>query len=163
MDASFLDDEIIDRLITCAKTIKNPKARWTSQKKSKQITFAAVSDCGTHTFRVYLRQSLRIDYAFSCGVALETPDGVITLCRYNGSDHPHRNDIENEKFAFQCHIHRITKRYIDSNYKPDKYAKLTDRYEYLAGAVDAMIEDCSIRGLNPKGLLETTDMFPEGE
>lgn len=163
MDFNLLDDEVIEDLLTCPKRVTNPKARWSIQKKSKQINYNAVSKCGTHKFKVYLRQNTLIDYAFSCGLAVETDIGFVTLCRYNGSDHPHRNDIENEKFAFQCHIHQTTKRYIDSSYKNDKFATPTDRYQYLLGAVEAMIADCNIRGLKPKGLEETGDLFAEGD
>ncbi len=163
MDINFLDDEIIEDLLTCPKRITNPGARGSVQKKSEQINFNAVSDCGTHKFRVYIRQNSLIDYAFSCGLAIETDTGYQTLCRYNGSDHPHKNDIEGEKFAFHCHIHRVTKRYIDSGLKPDKFATPTDRYQYLAGAVQAMAEDCNIRGLKLTRLLRNGELFPEGE
>jgi hypothetical protein len=163
MDFSLLDDEVIEHILSCPKRITNPNARWSEQKKSKQNNFNAVSNCGEHKFKVYFRQNTIIESAFSCGLSVETTAGFITLCRYNGSDHAHKNDIENERFAFQCHIHRATKRYIDSGYKPDKYAAPTTRYELLAGAVEAMAEDCNIRGLKMKGLAETAEMFPEGE
>lgn len=163
MDASFLDDEVIEELLGCPKRITNPGARWSLQKQSKQLTYSAVSECGSHKFRVYLRQSDRLEYAFSCGVVLETDGGQISLCRYNGSDHQHRNDIEGEKFAFRCHIHRTTKRYIDRGLKSDKYAEPTDRYEYLPGAVMAMVSDCNITGLKLGKFMQTHELFPEGE
>src|SRR5690554_4304507 len=114
MDINLLDDEVIEQLLTCSKRITNPKARWSEHKSSEQINFNAVSDCGAFRFKVYIRQNSKMDFAFSCGLAIETETGFQTLCRYNGSDHVHKNDLEGEKFAFQCHIHRITKRYIDS-------------------------------------------------
>ncbi|WP_176475689.1 DUF6978 family protein [Halomonas salipaludis] len=147
MDHFTLTDEEIASLLNVKKVVTNPRAQWREQKGSKQKSYKAKSLCGKE-FIVYLRQNLRIEEAFSCGLKYCHPEGKdkdVTLCRYNGSDHEHENPLDGKGTIInQCHIHKATQRYMAAGRKAEHYAESTERYESLHGALLALCSDCSI-------------------
>ncbi|TCT10953.1 hypothetical protein [Paralcaligenes ureilyticus] len=150
-----MTDEEIDRLLTLPKTVLNPRARGKIERGARKINYDLSSDAGR--FSLYIRQNVRISFNFSCGLLYFGQAGAekITLARYNGSDHPHANAIEESgRTIHGCHIHKATARYIAAGMKPESYAELTSRYTDLRGAIVALVDDCRITGL-PSSLTET--------
>jgi len=66
---------------------------------------------------------------------------TLTLARYNGSSHRH-GEIE-----YACHIHRATEEAIREGRKPESHAEQTTRYHRLSGALDCLVNDFHIEGL----------------
>ena len=60
--------------------------------------------------------------------------------RYN-SRHEHTNKIEGVTFD-DFHIHEATERYQLLGAKKDSYARPTDKFSDLDGALRCMLEDC---------------------
>lgn len=147
MEKSDFTDSFIDRLIAMDKTVNNPGARWKDQKGSRQKNFAIKSSDGLLEFSLYLRQNLKIENDFSCGLVLVKDGTTYPIVRYNGSAHVHENPIESERFDFKCHIHKTTERYAASKYKLDHYASQTDTYSTLEQALTQLALDCKISGL----------------
>jgi hypothetical protein len=86
---------------------------------------------------------------FSCGLSWLAPNGeILTLVRYNGASHPHRNNIEGTMLNWESHIHTATERYIRANKKAVGFAEPTDRYRTLKGALHCLVTDCSIVGIS---------------
>jgi hypothetical protein len=75
----------------------------------------------------------------------------LTLCRYNGANHAHRNHIERNKLVNVAHIHSATERYILAGKHPDGYAEATERYSTVDGAFRCVLVDCNITGILPDG------------
>lgn len=148
-----LSDDEIDHLIKLEKQVTNPKARRLSKRGSEQVNYEAAAPSGER-FRVYIRQNLRLTENFSCGLLWVLPSGdTITLARYNGCDHAHVNPIEGTPpLSMVCHIHRATEKYMRAGRKAEHYAEATLRYKDCAGALQALVADCNIRGLgdNPE-------------
>lgn len=149
MDKSDFTDSFIDCLIAIDKTVKNPGARWKEQKGSRQKNYVIKSIDGLLEFSLYLRQNLKIENDFSCGLVLVKDGTTYPIVRYNGSAHVHENPIESERFDFKCHIHKTTERYATSKYKLDHYASQTDAYSTLEEALTQLTLECKISGLKP--------------
>lgn len=99
---------------------------------------------------VYLRQNLLegMHHDFSCGISWISPGGAsLTLRRYNGPSHRHKNHLEGDSFQDKCHIHYATEKYINSNRRPEGFAKITDRFTTLNGALHCLVQDCNITGI----------------
>lgn len=144
-----LTDDEIDRLICLEKTVLNPKARKLEKRGSQQVNYEAESATGER-FRVYVRQNLRLPEGYSCGLLyVHTSGELVTLARYNGSDHEHANPLDGTgALPAACHIHRATERYMRAGRKAEHFAETTERYSDLDGAVRALIHDCNIKGLS---------------
>jgi hypothetical protein len=146
---TLLSDELIAQLLTMDKVVKNPGAKSTLFKKSLRFNFAVQSFDGTHAFELYTRQNQIDPDAFSCGLTFypKPGDKGITLTRYNGGYHVHRNPLEgDEEIRNLCHIHLATERYMVQG-KIDKFAETTTRYKDLRGALTCLLTDCNISGL----------------
>lgn len=149
MGTEVLTDEKIASLLRLSKTVRNPSARKKVKGLHEQINYNVDSDDGETHFELFVRQNLKIQDDFSCGLLWLLPSGeTVTLVRYNGSGHRHRNPIENQSFEYQCHVHRASERYVTTNKKPETFAEPTDRYQTLNGALDCLLCDCNISGLN---------------
>ena len=144
-----LSDEEIDRFLKMPKWVTNPGARKKLQRGSTQINYALLGE-GVK-FQLFIRQNQRVKDAFSCGLLLVRESGEkIVLTRYNGSDHKHSNPLDKNRIAASgCHIHRATQRYMEAGRKAEHYAEPTTRYSDLKGALQALLSDCNVTGLNP--------------
>jgi hypothetical protein len=137
----------IDELLSMVKRVKNPNARAITKGQHEQINYQ-IEGSDDETFNLYCRQNLKVLEDFSCGLSWNTPSGeVLTLVRYNGSSHPHTNQIEGQRLDFVCHIHTVTTHYLDAGKKPEGYAEETSRYDTLKGALDCLVRDCNISGI----------------
>ena len=77
--------------------------------------------------------------------------------RCNGSDHPHGNALERQKFGAQTHIHKASERYIVAGRKPETFALPTAEYQSLEGALHHLTELANISGL--KTTPDEPDLF----
>lgn len=138
MEVIYSDQEIAE-LIQERKVLPN---NWREQIY-KEGTLDVNGDEG-NMFRIIVRQQKLIPLDFSVILVVLVPQSNKTfrLRRYNGSTNPHTNRIErNEVYGF--HIHFATERYQLRGQKEDGYAKETDRYSDLNGAVQCLIEDAN--------------------
>jgi hypothetical protein len=145
MDALSLTDDIIDMLLSCAKTVQSKRPRETPKGKHIEKNLEVLSDDSKYRFTLITRQSTLIPENYSCGLLwhASTTSRVI-LARYNGSDHVHTNPLEGDAFSFSCHIHRATERYIAAGRKFEHYATPTKRYTSLDGAMACLMNDHNI-------------------
>jgi hypothetical protein len=142
-----LSQEKIDNLLSMMKTVKNPHARVVIKGQHEQVNYYLIGS-DEETFNLYTRQNVNDSEDFSCGLSWNTPSGdVLTLARYNGPSHPHKNQIENQKLDFVCHVHKITTHYVDAGKKAEGFAEETDRYETLSGALHCLVTDCKVSGI----------------
>lgn len=90
---------------------------------------------------IYLRQNLRDDQHFSCGIVFLAPSGLrLTLARYNGSNRHHGG------IRYRPHIHRATEGAILAGKRPEYEAQERARFNILECALVCLIEDYSLSG-----------------
>lgn len=100
------------------------------------------------SFSIFVRQNNMIEDDFSAGLIWNMPSGeTLTLCRYNGSSHEHRNPLEETRLNRTCHIHTATQRYILKNKKAECFAEETNRYQTVEGALHCLLLDCNVSGI----------------
>lgn len=147
---SITDDKIAD-LLNCPKRIENPSARTKIIDQIEKMNYKVISTDGAgHKFIVYKRQNLRpnMEDDFSCGICWTSSTGeLLTLKRYNGPNHIHKNYIEKLDLERKCHIHFASEKYIRANRKAEGFADITDRYTKLEGAFDCLVKDCKISNI----------------
>lgn len=159
MSSLFLSDIEVDRLLMLPKRVTNPGARMKMQRGSELTNYEVTGE--GHEFRLYVRQNTRISNGFSCGLLVVAPSGdLLTLVRYNGSDHQHTNPLESSApMEMSCHIHRATERYMAAGKKAEHYAVATDGYSDLAGALQMLLRDCKIEGLKGPEISPQRDLL----
>ena len=113
-------------------------------------------------YRLYKRHHPSLPGVFSVGLAVCLGADWLTICRYNGDFHPHRNRLEKNRLVNVCHIHHATQRYIQAGLHPDGFAVQTDRYSTIDGAFRCMLIDCRIAGVLPTGDADplSENLFP---
>ena len=148
MSFEDLTDEAIETLRT---TEKDAVKGITKMKPGHtEVDYEATGRDGSR-FRIFTRQNNSVADDFSCGIRWELPSGEnLTLARYNGSSHPHRNAIEGESLPPACHIHKATERYLRHNRRAEGFAEETTRYSDMAGALRALAKDFCVSGLPEK-------------
>jgi hypothetical protein len=112
----------------------------------QQFDLAAVGD-SDRRFRLYRRHHPTNSEVFSVGLSVCVHDVWLTLCRYNGSYHPHRNELERNRLVGAFHIHLATHRYMTLGAHPDGFAEETARYSTVEEALRCMVLDSSISGV----------------
>lgn len=150
MGLEIITDELINKLLSSNKVVENPRARKKRDSGNERVTYI-LSDEEGNRYNLYLRQNynMGMEDSFSCGLSYVLPSGeTFTLVRYNGPSHNHPNKLEKEKLGYVSHIHKASKRYLDETGKADGFAKATDRFRTLEGALHCLIEDCNISGLS---------------
>ena len=145
MDQKSLTDQILADLKAMPKRMKNPNAKIATKGRHTERNIEIVTLSGEHSFTLFERQATLDPHNFSCGLKWNASKSQhVILTRYNGSNHPHTNHIEGDEFEYSCHIHIATERYIEAGHKPEHYARTTDRYNDLDGAVKCLLEDWNI-------------------
>lgn len=160
MTTTHYTDEALETPQRLPKKVTNPKAQWIEKPGGefahRQRTFKAesvVPGKQPKRFHVYLRQSVADASDFSCGIVYQSRDGNrLVLARYNGSSHEHGIDIR-----YEPHIHRTTAAAIAANKKPDSTAEATDRYSTLEDALECLIHDYCITGIDDRDDEEIRD------
>ena len=147
MNTKPYTDEELAALRSMPKQITNPGARWLEKPKGRpshrQRNLQARGRDDEARFSVYQRQNLNDGSDFSCGISYLPPGGPsLTLARYNGPSHPHRDIL------YRPHIHRASERAIAAGKKPESEAEETDRFENLDGALACLIADFNLTGLD---------------
>ncbi len=144
MPAKFSDSEIA-LMIKERKPLQAnypSRARLRDKRGHKGRDLDVVGDEGTR-YRLILRQSDFNALAFSIILVVNPSDSnqLFRLRRYNGKNHEHTNQIEENTF-YDFHIHHATERYQESGSREDAFAKVTDRYADFHEALRCMLEDC---------------------
>ncbi|XDZ50251.1 hypothetical protein AB8Q18_08570 [Neisseriaceae bacterium CLB008] len=149
MNIKTITDQDLDDLIKCHKrATKN--ARDIPDKRHIKKDFSLVaSKYPEYKFTLYIRHSLEMedDYTVGLRVSLPKEKNPLTLVRFNGSSHGHKNVLEDESFPFNEHIHKATERYIKAKLKAEGYALVTDQYTTVEGALLHACEICNITGI----------------
>jgi hypothetical protein len=150
MSVDIVTDDQIVELIRMEKVIINPNARFVEHCGHNKKNFDVEGDPG-YSFTLYIRQNLRggMSDDFSCGLLWHMPSGDrLTLVRYNGPNHFHRNILDKTRLAPNCHIHFAREDYIMAGLAPEGHASITDRYKTLEGALHCLVQDCNIANLS---------------
>mgnify|MGYP000892653781 FL=1 len=140
-----LTDEEIQRLLGESKPLGADyrrrlklKARRGHKESELEVTGADGSE-----FRVRMRQSESnpLDFSVILGYCLPNSNRLFRLRRYNGKSHEHCNRLEGERF-YDFHIHEATERYQAEGAEEEKFARITDRYTTVEGALECLMGDC---------------------
>ena len=129
------------------KRIVNPGARWLEKPKTRPVhrqrafQVSGGSDDEAR-FLIYQRENLLDGLDYSSGI-LYLPRGgpSLTLARYNGPSHEHRDIV------YRPHIHRASEKAIAAGLKPESDAEETDRFETLEGALACLVNDFNVTGI----------------
>lgn len=141
-----LTDSKIEEFIKVPKRLTNPKTKPVTKSGHIQKNYDVESQDGIYKFILYTRQNQMIGDDFSCGLKLLRKNEEISLLRYNGKSHIHKNKIEKTSIVLQYHIHRATERYINNPIcKHDGFAEITDKYFDLDSAFLCLTKDCNIK------------------
>jgi len=111
-------------------------------------------------FRLYRRHHVSNPAVFSVGLQAHVDDHWLTLCRYNGPYHPHRNHLDKSRLVGVAHIHTATAAYMREAPHPDGFAEATSRYTDVESAFSCIIADCNILGIKPRSELDDEDDDP---
>lgn len=142
----------IDNLLDMPKRVTNSNAREKEKYTHIQRNYKVIGiDDNSITFSLFIRNNKLLDNDFSCGLIWNAPSGdTLTLIRYNGSSHDHKNHLENESFKACFHIHKAQEKYLKAGKKAEGYAEKTDKYNTVEGALYCLLKDCNISGLTSK-------------
>lgn len=140
-----LSDSAIDGLVDEPKPELDPGSLVpTTPKRGHLESSQQVEGEGGAKFRVFVRQRATDPLDFSVIFGFQLPDSnrVFRLRRFNGLSHQHTNPIERETF-FDYHVHVATERYQAlAAHDEEHYARPTDAYVDLAGALQHMLDTC---------------------
>ena len=143
-----LNDARIEQLLAMPKRITNPAARNVTDANHDKREYLVQSTDGAERFRLFVRQNKSVLDDFSCGLQWLAAGGdSLILVRYNGSSHSHPNRLERARVDFVCHIHKATERYLQANLKAEGFAEATKTYQTCNGALNRLLSDCNIAGL----------------
>ena len=160
MSLVTLTDAQIQDFVSCRKRVENPGSKVRTEGKHVRRDFRVVSEDGRHEFVLFTRQSTVISDNFSAGLRWKSKTGEeVILMRCNGSDHPHGNSMERDEFGAQTHVHLATERYIMAGKKAESFAKPTENYTTLAGALHELLRLANIVGLETKP--DEPDLFAQ--
>jgi hypothetical protein len=150
MNSDFLKDIEIQNLISELKPFKFEFSTFLSKAKEKlghkENDFIIDRQDGSK-FRIMVRQSISnpLDFSIILGYYKPNSNLLIRLKRYNGKSHEHQNKIEKTDKFYDFHIHIATERYQNtSQYKPEHYAEITERYSDIHSAWLCFAQDCNI-------------------
>ena len=147
MGFESVTDEKIKQLIVMKKKVTNPNARKLDKEGHFQYNYTVTGDPG-YSFQLFVRQNKLLEDDFSCGLSWLMPSGkVLTLKRYNGPGHCHKNRMENQKLCYNTHVHMATEQYIQANRKPDGFAEVNKSFRTMKGALHCLAGECNISGL----------------
>lgn len=148
MASDTLTDEQIAALLAMPKRVENPNAKAKIEGKHTRHDFRVVSADGAQEFALFTRQSSMLPDGFSVGLRWLAKSGEsFMLVRCNGSDHPHSNSIERDRFEAVYHIHQATERYLAIGKKSEGYALPIKEYRTLKGALHHIVGLCNITDL----------------
>jgi hypothetical protein len=142
-----VNDQEFQNLITCPKRIAvKPKKDAVIQKGSEQYGFqlAAMADA-TQKFRVFLRKNTTFAENFSVGMDYLAPVGDdLCLVRFNGY-HAHRNQVGDQAYFEDFHIHQATEEALSQGLKAENFASPTQDYRTFEEAIAAFWKHVNIQ------------------
>jgi len=117
--------------------------RFRTQNRHERADLEVQADSGRR-YWVKLRRAELNPLDFSVVLAYEWVETgrLFLLRRYNGLSHEHQNVLDGEAPFYAYHIHQATERYQRSGYKEEHYARETERYVDLLGALQCLVQDC---------------------
>lgn len=144
----FLNDSEIKALIEEEKYIAgslNDLFKMKVKKGHKESEYI-INRVDKSLFKIIIRLSNEniMDFSAILGFTPANKNLLFLLRRYNGKSHEHSNKIEKEAPFYDFHIHYATERYQKEGYKEEYYAKPTNRYSDIHGAINCLIEDCKV-------------------
>ena len=142
--SALVTDRQIEALRALPKRLINSRARAKQQEKMVTHDYKAESLDGKRQFSIYKRQNMLLPDDFSTGIRWTGRRTELTLARYNGPSHLHRNPIEKDEILFVSHVHRATERYQVAELKPEGYA-VAANYTNLDGAFRQLLSDWNIQ------------------
>ena len=129
------------------KRVVNPGARWLNKPKTRPVhrqrafQVSGGSDDESR-FLIYQRANLLDQLDYSSGILYLPRGGLsLTLARYNGPSHEHRDIV------YRPHIHRASEKAIAAGRKPESDAEETERFETLEGALACLVNDFNVTGI----------------
>ena len=139
-------DQKISELVKERKVLPD---NWLSQfvtkpkRGHKERRLDLTGDAG-NKFGIIIRESQvnPIDFSVILTVHIPQSSKEFRLRRYNGKSHEHTNPIENVRF-YDFHIHLATGRYQLIGKPEEFYAKKTDRYKDVHGALQCLVADAN--------------------
>ena len=141
----------IDALITCKKKITTKRFVFLVLERSWQGTLAAESEIDGEIvrFKVFFRQSVKLEEKFSIGLKLIRDDTEedINLARYNGI-HQHVNKHSNGEIFDTFHKHFATEAAILKGIKAEHNAKLAN-YVNFKGAILRFFKELNFENYQP--------------
>ena len=93
-----------------------------------------------------------MNFSVILGVKVPLPKKLFRLKRYNGHYHLHTNTIEDQEVE-GFHIHTATDRYQVNGPREETYAKPTQRYNDVNGALKCLFADANFE--DPYALQDT--------
>ena len=151
MSIIFTDQEII-AFIQERKVLSDNWANKFKKRMNRGYTehYQDITGEDENIFRIIVKKGDFSKSLFSVLLVVRIPDSkkYFPLCRYNGSNHQHTNEIEGELIT-GFHIHTATERYQRKN-KVFGYAESTRDYSDVNGALKCLLEDANFE--EPSGL-----------
>jgi len=134
-----LTNEVIDALISLPKRWKKGSTSYRPDPRGLKwdCELQAIEQTLPHRFKVFLRQSPKLEDSFSVGLTYKIEVGKdLVLMRINGSSHEHTNPIiDGAKFQ-GFHIHKATHEAISAGLSPDVFASLSYSYTDFSSALN---------------------------
>lgn len=145
-------DEKIQELLEERKVLSvqwRKNATPKSKRNEEERHLVIIGDDG-HEFKIIVRENqinpLR-NFSVILGFCYPEQGNLFHLRRYNGNSHRHTNAIPPGQKEFDgFHIHYATEKYQIAGEDEDDYAKRTDRYQDISGALECLMEDANVQG-----------------
>lgn len=151
----FLQDDEIERLITCPKEItKKPRRNMRREGRHLRNDFDCAEFNGPALFHVFMRQHADFSENFSVGLNYSPVRGGETEClfRCNGPHGEQRTLPNTPPHHFSHHIHRATEDAFASGFRAESRAEVTEVFATFEEAFVYFVNSCSI--------LEAEKFFP---
>lgn len=143
---NYTNSEIKD-LIACPKCIvEAPRRTMFLTEGHYRNSLELRSIDGEHRFHVFMRKNVKFEENFTIGLEYIPGDGSGSIClfRCNGPHGEHMNEFESASHFFGYHIHIAKEEYVNSGYKSDKYAEITNRFATFQDALAYFVSECNI-------------------
>ena len=151
----ILSDQKIAALIKERKVPDNKRSKFrkTAHRGNNLYRLNVTGEEG-NKFRVTVRVSIsnKLNFSVILSVKVPPPKKFFRLKRYNGDYHLHTNTIEDEEVN-GFHIHTATERYQIDGPREEAYAKPTERYTDVNGALECLFADANFE--DPNALQDT--------
>ena len=145
-----LDDAALEALRGETKRVVRKGRRKDVEAHTQKSWELESTEQPERTYRLFTRQAKAGSHIFSCGLVLVLPGRSLTLCRYNGPYHRHRNPLAPRARCSSevAHRHLAIASYLTAGLPGDRYAMTDGRFTSLDGALHYATQDCGIIGID---------------